>query len=86
MLKRVKGKAPSEPSAEDHIDLAEYSDSSDEDTSGSEGEGESAPIDVGKLPTVAKDDATVARKLAAAKKQQKPVRQTHTWCICSLIS
>jgi len=72
MLKRTKGKGSSENAFnEDHIDLAEFSDSSDEGTSGSEsGEG-AAPIDVGKLPTVAKDDASVARRLAAAKKQQK---------------
>jgi len=70
MLKRAKGKAPAEI-AEEQIDLAEYSDSSDEDSSGSDGEVEAPPIDVGKLPTVAKDDVSVARKLAAAKKKQQ---------------
>ena len=74
MLKRNKGKEASESAFnEDHIDLAEYSDSSDEDTSGSEGGEEAASIDVEKLPTVAKDDASVARKLAVAKKQHRSV-------------
>ena len=50
---------------------SEESDS--EDSEGSEGEGEATSVEVGKLPTVAKDDATVARKLAAAKKQHKVV-------------
>ncbi|KAF9516944.1 hypothetical protein BS47DRAFT_1375821 [Hydnum rufescens UP504] len=42
------------------------SDSSDED----EDDGvDSAPVDLGKLPTIAKDDATVKRKLEKAKRQ-----------------
>ncbi|EJD06550.1 uncharacterized protein FOMMEDRAFT_144548 [Fomitiporia mediterranea MF3/22] len=41
------------------------SDSSDED----EDDVDKAPVDVAKLPTVAKDDATVKRKLEKAKKQ-----------------
>ena len=56
--------------AEDHIDL-EYSDSSSENESSDEEVGEEIPsVDVKSLPTIAKDDATVARKLASAKKHK----------------
>ncbi|TRM67798.1 hypothetical protein BD626DRAFT_424170 [Schizophyllum amplum] len=44
--------------------------SSDEDDSSDEEVVDEGPIDVGKLPTVAKDDETVARKLEKAKRQQ----------------
>ncbi|KAL1742598.1 hypothetical protein HDZ31DRAFT_65828 [Schizophyllum fasciatum] len=43
--------------------------SSDEDDSSDE-EVDDTPVDVGSLPTVAKDDETVARKLERAKRQQ----------------
>lgn len=56
---------------EDHITLAEYSDSSSEDESSDEAE---VPlVDVKSLPMIAKDDATVARKLAVAKKYKSTV-------------
>ncbi|KAL1761142.1 hypothetical protein FB107DRAFT_255400, partial [Schizophyllum commune] len=47
--------------------------STDEDDSSDE-EVDDAPVDVGKLPTVAKDDETVARKLERAKRQQSADR------------
>lgn len=80
MLKRTQSKQKSVPKAqeeaalqEEHIDLAQYS-SGEDDSSDEEGGGDGPElpgIDITSLPTVAKDDATVARKLAAAKKQQK---------------
>ncbi|KZT53263.1 hypothetical protein CALCODRAFT_440369 [Calocera cornea HHB12733] len=45
------------------------SDSSDEDD-----DVDTAPIDIGKLPTIAKDDATIKRKLEKAKKQKTEER------------
>lgn len=46
----------------------EEADSSDDDDDDSDVEVDTNPVDVGSLPTVAKDDASVARKLARAKK------------------
>ncbi|KAI5830842.1 hypothetical protein K523DRAFT_301821 [Schizophyllum commune Tattone D] len=47
--------------------------STDEDDSSDE-EVDDTPVDAGKLPTVAKDDETVARKLERAKRQQSADR------------
>jgi len=45
----------------------------DDDSSDEDGmDFDAAPLDIAKLPTVAKDDATVKRKLEKAKRQ--PVR------------
>lgn len=62
-----------EPSHATHLHgFSSGSDSSDSDSDDEE-EIDDAPVDVGKLPTIAKDDATVKRKLAKAHKQ--PVRR-----------
>lgn len=68
--------SPSDDSEEEEGDVHLHGFSSDSDSSDDdEDDGvDDSPIDVGKLPTVAKDDATVKRKLEKAKKQ--PVRST----------
>ncbi|GHJ83911.1 hypothetical protein NliqN6_0313 [Naganishia liquefaciens] len=48
----------------------EESDDDDSDVDMDSGKGKSAPVDVKSLPTVAKDDKSVQRKLAKAKKKQ----------------
>ena len=58
-----------ENEGEDEDEEAPLHGFSSESDSSDEEEIEKAPIDVGKLPTVAKDDATVKRKLEKAKKQ-----------------
>lgn len=63
--------APEHPQATHLHGFSSGSDSSDSDSDDDE-EIDDAPVDVGKLPTIAKDDATVKRKLAKAHKQ--PVR------------
>jgi hypothetical protein len=71
MLNRPKSKSTKIPQVEEeHIDLAEYSDSSSEDESSGD-EVEVPPVDINTLPAVAKDDAIVAQKLASVKKHQK---------------
>jgi hypothetical protein len=70
MLNGPKSKSTKKSQPEEHIDLAEYSDSSSNDESSGD-EGEKERVDVKSLPRIAKDDATVARKLAAAKTQKK---------------
>ena len=59
------------------INTEDYEDpfESDDDDSSDEEIADDIPgIDIGKLPTIAKDDATVKRKLEKAKR--KPVRST----------
>jgi len=74
--KPVKGRSEKPIHGSDDVEQADEvhlrgfssgSDSSDEDDD--DGGVDSSPIDVGALPTIAKDDATVKRKLDAAKKQ-----------------
>jgi nucleolar protein 15 len=64
---------PTESDEEEETHLQGFS--SDEDSS-DEDDGDDAPdipgVDIGKLPTIAKDDATVRRKLEKAKRE--PVR------------
>jgi len=57
--------------------------STDEDSSDDESEVEDAEIDMGKLPSVAKDDETVKRKLDKAK--LFPVRTTRPYHSTTLI-
>ncbi|KAI5119419.1 hypothetical protein M0805_009870 [Coniferiporia weirii] len=61
-----EGESDGEESEEEVLlhGFSSESDSSDEDD-----DVDNAPIDVGKLPTIAKDDATVKRKLEKAKKR-----------------
>lgn len=53
--------------------------SSESDSSDEEDGVDAAPVDVSKLPTVARDDASVKRKLEKAKKQ--PVRSCRVFSI-----
>ncbi len=73
--KKRKGPLAPPPDEEDEIRLesSENSEDDDSDSDSDDGEGADIPgIDISKLPTIAKDDATVARRLSAAKaKQQK---------------
>jgi nucleolar protein 15 len=63
--------AESDDGSDDNVHLHGFSTDDDEDSSDDDGDAEmDAPaLDVGKLPTVAKDDATVKRKLDQAKKE-----------------
>jgi nucleolar protein 15 len=63
--------AESDDGSDDNVHLHGFSTDDDEDSSDDDGDAEmGAPaLDVGKLPTVAKDDATVKRKLDQAKKE-----------------
>lgn len=56
----------SESGSEDHL----RGFSTDEDSSDDEVEGDMDGVDISTLPTIAKDDATVARKLAKARREQ----------------
>lgn len=70
-------------SEDDEVHLHGFS-TDDDDSSDEERDMdfEAAPLDASKLPTIAKDDATVKQKLDKAKRQ--PVRIFYTiWCICS---
>ncbi|KDQ57076.1 hypothetical protein JAAARDRAFT_130954 [Jaapia argillacea MUCL 33604] len=61
-------------SDEESVHLHGFSDD-DEDSSDEEGLGlDHLAIDVGKLPTIAKDDATIQRRLEKAKRQQSEHR------------
>ena len=64
----------SEPSHSESEDVHLYGFSTDEDSSGDELDvaDEGADVDMGSLPTISRDDATVKRKLEKAKR--KPVR------------
>jgi nucleolar protein 15 len=54
----------SDPEDDDHL----YGFSTDEDDSSDEDDAVGEEVDIGKLPTVAKDDATVKKKLEKAKR------------------
>ncbi|KAF8311699.1 hypothetical protein DL93DRAFT_1378088 [Clavulina sp. PMI_390] len=58
-----------EPAESTHLKGFSDAESSDSDSDDDDGV-DDVPVDVAKLPTVAKDDATVQRKLAKARKQQ----------------
>jgi len=68
--KKPVAKPPSgkKPSTDTDSDLHLHGFSTDDDDS-SDDEGESSPIDIASLPTLAKDDAAVKRKLDKAKSQ-----------------
>ncbi|KIY73917.1 RNA-binding domain-containing protein [Cylindrobasidium torrendii FP15055 ss-10] len=68
---------PIEPEADKEDDEVEIplhglSESEDEDSSDDDEINDPAPLDISKLPTVAKDDATVKRKLEKAKAKRGP--------------
>jgi nucleolar protein 15 len=68
--------APQEEDSPGEEDVHLYGFSTDEDSSDDDmGVDEGAVLDVGSLPTVARDDATVKRRLEKAKR--KPVRLSH---------
>ena len=69
-----EGGDPAEESSPEAEDVHLYGFSTDEDSSGDDLDAvdEGANIDVGSLPTISRDDATVKRKLEKAKR--KPVR------------
>ena len=72
--KEKEKEVEAEQQEEDEILLHGFSsesDSSDEESDGVD----DAPVDLGKLPTIAKDDLTVQKKLERAKKQ--PVCFSH---------
>ena len=69
-----EGDDPAEESRSEAEDVHLYGFSTDEDSSGDDLDAvdEGADVDVGSLPTISRDDATVKRKLEKAKR--KPVR------------
>lgn len=69
-----EGGDPAEESSSEAEDVHLYGFSTDEDSSGDDLDAvdEGADVDVGSLPTISRDDATVKRKLEKAK--LKPVR------------
>jgi nucleolar protein 15 len=71
------GGEPAEESSSEAEDVHLYGFSTDEDSSGDDLDAvdEGAYVDVGSLPTISRDDATVKRKLEKAK--LKPVRVPH---------
>jgi hypothetical protein len=67
--------AAAEPETKADDDYLEGFSTDDDDSSDEELDKDAPAVDVQKLPTVAKDDATVQKKLEKAKK--KPVRTIH---------
>ena len=67
LKKREKSSSDKEKQLEDYIHG--FSSDSDSSDASDDGEAFSDEIDIGKLPTISKDDETVKRKLDRAKKQ-----------------
>lgn len=71
-LSKKVGKEKEASDDEEEIEIPLHGLSSDDDDSSDEDEPEQEPVDVEKLPTIAKDDANVKRRLEKAKRS--PVR------------